>query len=210
MRQAIGALAAVFVLGAPAAGAEIVDRILAVVSGQIITLSDVNAALRFGLVPGDVSTDPVAAALQRLIDRRLLLEEAERYGPAEPSPSDVAAAVAAVQATFPDALAFERALGQTAMSRDTLERFLRDSLRFDAYLEGRLASTAPPSEDELVRYYREHPEEFTSGGALRPFGDVRDQVLARATEVRREAFLRDWVAGLRRRASVVVLYLPGR
>lgn len=210
MRRAIGALAAVFVLTAPAAGTEIVDRILAVVSGQIITLSDVNAALRFGLVPADVATDPVAAALQRLIDRRLLLEEAERYAPAEPSPSDVAAAVAAVQAKFPDALAFERALGQTAMSRETLERFLRDSLRFDAYLEGRLASAAPPSEDELVRYYREHPDEFTSGGALRPFGDVRDQVLARAATVRREAFLRDWVAGLRRRASVVVLYLPGR
>jgi hypothetical protein len=210
MRQVIGALGVVVVLAAPAARAEIVDRILAVVSGQIITLSDVNAALRFGLVPAEVTTDPVSAALQRLIDRRLLLEEAERYAPAEPAPAAVAAAVAAVEATFEDALAFERALGQTAMSRDKLERFLRDSLRFDAYLEQRLAATAPPPEDELVRYYREHPDQFTTGGALRPFGDVRDQVLARATEARREAFVRDWVAGLRRRASVVVLYLPGR
>ena len=64
--------------------AEIIDRMLAVVDGQIVTLSDVRAALRFGLVPADVTTDPIAAALQRLIDRRLMLHEVERYAPPEP------------------------------------------------------------------------------------------------------------------------------
>lgn len=209
MRRVSGALAIVLLLGAPAARAEIVDRILAVVSGQIITLSDVNAALRFGLVPADVSTDPVNAALQRLIDRRVMLEEAERYASAEPSPAEVAAAVAAVRETFADDLAFERALGQTAMTRERLAGAVRDSLRFDAYVEQRLASTAPPSEEEILRYYREHPDEFTSAGSLRPFSDVRDQALARVRAARREAFVSDWVAGLRRRASIVVLYLPG-
>jgi hypothetical protein len=175
-------LTALVVLGAPVASAEVIDRILAVVGGQIITLSDVHAALRFGLVPADVSADPVNAALQRLI----------------------------VRAKFKDELAFATALNQSAMSHEQLRLFVRDSLRFEAYLQQRFASTAQPSEDDLVRYYREHPQEFSAGGALRPFDEIREQVRARALEDRRDGFIRDWVAGLRRRASIVVLYLPAR
>jgi len=203
-------LTAFVVLGAPVASAEVIDRILAVVGGQIVTLSDVHAALRFGLVPADVSADPVNAALQRLIDRRLMLAEVERYAPPEPAPADIDKGVAAVRAKFKDELAFATALNQSAMSPEQLRLFVRDSLRFESYLQQRFASTAQPSEDDLVRYYREHPQEFSAGGALRPFDDVREQVRARALEDRRDGFIRDWVAGLRRRASIVVLYLPGR
>ena len=76
------------------ARAEVIDRILAVVDTQIITLSDVRAALRFGLVPEDVSTDPTGAILQRLVDRRLMLVEVDRYAPPEPSEAAVNASVA--------------------------------------------------------------------------------------------------------------------
>ena len=51
---------------APAAHAEVIDRVLAVVDTQIITLSDVRAAVRFGLVPQDVAVDPIAAVMQRI------------------------------------------------------------------------------------------------------------------------------------------------
>ena len=80
---------AILLLATTLVTADVIDRVLAVVGGQIITLSDVNAALRFGLVPADVSTDPVDAALQRLIDRRLMLAEVERYAPPEPSPASL-------------------------------------------------------------------------------------------------------------------------
>jgi hypothetical protein len=68
----------------PAVRAEVIDRVLAVVDTQIITLSDVRAAVRFALVPQDVAVDPIAAVMQRLIDRRLMLAEVDRYAPPEP------------------------------------------------------------------------------------------------------------------------------
>src|SRR5687768_17366957 len=89
-------LAALFV-PAPPARAEIIDRVLAVVDGQIVTLSDARAALRFGLVPADVSADPIGAAMQRLIDRRLTLAEVERYAPPEPPQAAVDAGVLAIE-----------------------------------------------------------------------------------------------------------------
>jgi hypothetical protein len=187
--------------------AEVIDRILAVVDTQIITLSDARAALKFALVPADVSVDPIAAALQRLIDRRLMLAEVDRYAPPEPSPASVDAALAAIERRFQDALAMEIALNQSALSREDLRTYLRDSLRIEAYLQERFSSVVQPSEDDIVRYYREHSGEFTEAGGLKPLNDVRDAAAAGAMRTQREALVRQWVDGLHRRGAVQVLYL---
>jgi hypothetical protein len=161
-------------------------------------------------VPPDVSTDPTSAALQRLIDRRLMLLEIERYAPPEPPAAQVDGRVAAIEAGFKDALALEIALNQTAMSREELRRFIQDNLRIESYLEQRFATAVSPSDDDILQYYREHPAEFTSGGQLRPFEEVRDLARARVLEQQRARFVQQWMEGLRRRASILVPYLPGR
>ena len=203
------ALALTLTLFAPAAGrTEVIDRIMAVVDTQIITLSDTRAALRFALVPADVSVDPLAAALQRLIDRRLMIAEVDRYAPPEPLPAQVDAALSVIERRFQDALAMEIALNQTAMSREELRRFVRDTLRIDAYLQQRFASVVQASDDDIVRYYREHSSEFTVDGRLRPLDDVREAARAGAVREQRAALVQQWLEGLRRRGSVQVLYLP--
>ena len=64
------------------------------------------------------------------------------------------------------------------------------------------------SDDDVVRYYREHSEEFMRDGQLRPFDEVREAARTRAVESQRAASARQWVEGLRRRGSVQLLYLP--
>ena len=208
-RRLFAAAALVLALGS-AGRAEIIDRVLAVVSGDIITLSDAQAALRFGLVPADVSTDPVGAALQRMIDRRLTLADVERYQPPDPPQEDVEARLAPIRARFSDAAAFDAALQQSGLTVDQLRRAIADTLRIEAHVEQRVASGGSPSQDELMRFYKEHSADFTVKGVLRPFEDVRDELPALLLAARRESFVREWVEGLRRRASIVVLYLPGR
>ena len=196
--------------GAASARAEIIDRVLAVVDGQVITLSDARAALQFALIPADVSLDPIRAAMQRLIDRHLLLDEVERYAAPDPPPAEIEAALNAIQAKYQDPLAFEIALNQTSMSREELRRFLRDTIRIEAYMRQRFATAVQISEDELVRYYREHQPEFMAGGKPRPFEEVREQIRAALAVTQREAFVQQWLEGLRRRGAVQVVYLPGR
>ena len=197
-------------LVATATAQDVIDRVLAVVNGQIITLSDARAALRFELVAPDVSQDPIAAVLQRLIDRRLRLVEVERYAPPEPPAGDVDAAVAAMRAKFKDELEFAAILARYGLSIEELRRFIRDRLRIEAYIEQRLMSMPQPSDDDLARFYREHPDQFTLEGKLRPFADSRERVRARVIEVQRETFMREWTAGLRRRATIQGPYLTGR
>jgi hypothetical protein len=190
--------------------AELIDRILAVVDGHIITLSDARAALRFNLVPADVSEDPIEAAMQRLIDRRLMLNEVERYAPPEPSPASIEAGVAAMRARFKDALAFEIAVNQTALSHDELRRFVRDSSRLETYVRERFSLPFEPSREDALKYYKEHPEEFTVEGSLRPFEAVAEQARSAVTGERRAPVLREWVETLRRRGNIVIIYLPTR
>lgn len=191
--------------------AEVIDRILAVVDDDILTLSDARAVLRFELVPPDVSEDPVAAVMQRLIDRRLMLKDVERYETFEPPASAVEARLAAIQSRFKDAPGLEIALNQTAWTREDLRRFILDTLRIDAYLQQRFATALlEPSPEDLQRHYKEHPEEFTVNGVLRPLAEVVDRIRDRLIEQRRDPVIRDWIDSLRRRANIVIVYLPGR
>ena len=204
------ALLAALLLAPRGAGGEIIDRILAVVGDRIITLSDVRAALQFRLVPADVSTDPVDAALQRLIDRRLVLAEVERYAQPDPAAAAVDAALADVRARFTEEEAWDAALARSALSAEGLRGFLRDSLRIEAYLAQRFASIVQLSEDELRQFHAQHAGEFPAPASAGTLEGIRDAVRTRAVEAQRERLVAEWVDGLRRRASIVVLYLPDR
>jgi len=163
-------------LFAGAVSAEVIDRVLAVVAGQLIMMSDVTAARELRLVPLEGIGDPVGSVLSKLIDRELMLAEVDRYAPPEPTADAVDREVASVRARFPSAEAFEATLARSGFDDAHLRQTLRENLRILAYLDQRFT---PPS--------------GVAGG-----------------EERRQILIDEWVAGLRRRADVIDLYLPGR
>src|SRR5262249_38044719 len=69
----------------PAARAEVIDRVLAVVNGEVITLTDVTAARDLGLVTANAGADSLRPMLLALVDRSLELDEVNRYAPPEPT-----------------------------------------------------------------------------------------------------------------------------
>ena len=129
-------------IGAGTAGAEVIDRVLAVVGGELIMLSDVNAARDLGLVtPGSVG-DPIREVLSRLIDRELELAEVERYAPKEPTAEEVEAELQMVQARFASPDAFAAALARSGIDVQRLRERLREDLRIRAYLDQRFSTAA--------------------------------------------------------------------
>ena len=195
------------VLTAGTVRAEIIDRILAIVEGQLITLSDVRAVIRLGLETVPAGSDPVRAVLHTLIERQLMLVEVERYAPPEPSPEMIESRLKIVRSRAPDALAFETTLHQVGMTADHLRRYLRDTLRIESYLQQRFTASIQPSDDEIAGYYRLHAERFTRDGRLIAYTEARNEARAALVEERRAVLVRDWLAGLRRRADIVDLYL---
>jgi hypothetical protein len=132
------------------ADAQIIDRILAVVDRQPITLSDVNAAVIFQLVPPAAGADPVGTTLDRLIERSLVLAEVERYQPPEPAPESIAARVEQYESHVGTGTALQHAFDLTGFSAEQLRRWARDDLRSDTYLNQRFGTTDPAARQQAV------------------------------------------------------------
>lgn len=197
----------VMMLAGQAHAGEIIDRILAVVGGELILLSDAMAAQRFGVVePPPPGADPIRPTLDALIDRRLQLFEVNRYRPPEPDPAAIDARMAAVRARFPTTEAFQAALAESGITEAALRSTVRDTLRIANYRAQRFAAALEPSEEELVRYYRMREAEFTRDGVLQPFAEVRDELRARVAAERGASLIAEWLDTLRRRTDVQVLY----
>jgi hypothetical protein len=197
------------VASASVGAAEIIDRVLAVAAGELIMLSDVTAARDLGLVPVPAGGDPIASTLSALIDRELILVEVDRYVPPEPPAEAIDRELEAVRTRFDPPGALAAALSKSGIDENHLRLTLREDLRIRAYEDQRF-TVPPPSDEELGRYYREHPQAFTRQGQLVPFDTARADIVRLASDDRRKTLIADWVAGLRRRADVTVLYLPGR
>ena len=139
--RAKGAVAALLLLIATVAGAETIDRVLAVVAGQLIMLSDVNAVRDLGIVNvGPDSPDPTGEVLASLIDRELMLAEVDRYAPPEPDPADIDRDVAAVRARFATQKAFDDVLVRSGFDATHVRELVRQNLRLKAYLDQRFAN----------------------------------------------------------------------
>ena len=123
-----------------AARAETIDRVLAVVAGQLITLSDVTAARDLGLQSADSAPDPIRAILTKLIDRELILAEVDRYAPPEPTPQAIDREVERVRARFNSDDALAAALERSGVDAKQLRETVRHDLRIRAYLDQRFAS----------------------------------------------------------------------
>ena len=121
---------------------EILDRTLALVGGQAITLSDVRAAIDLGLIEGGPSN--TAEMTARLVDRELILREVQRYAPPAPSDSAVAARVAEITKRFASPVALMKVLETHGFSESRLRAWVRDDLRTESYLAQRFASAGTP------------------------------------------------------------------
>ena len=126
--------------------AETIDRVLAVVAGQVITLTDVRAALDLRLQTTDDAADPVRAVLTKLIDRELMLAEVDRYAPPEPTAEAVDREVAARARAVRVAGGARCRAGAIGIDEKHLRETLRQDLRIRAYLDQRFtAGRRPPA-----------------------------------------------------------------
>jgi hypothetical protein len=188
----------------------VLDRILAVVSGGLILQSDVNAATRLGLVTVPEEGDRIQVALDRLIERQLMLLEVDRYAPPEPSGAEIDAALAELDKRIGSGERLDAILRETGYTVQQLRLYMRDDLRIRAYLLQRFGASASPGDEEILEYYRAHAKDFTRGGVVRPFAEVREEARQGLLAERRAMLVREWLASLRRRTEVNILYLPGR
>lgn len=200
----MGVAAAAWTLAALLAqGGVVLDRLVAVVSGQPLMASDLRAARALDLVPGAAGLDD-AALTDRLVVRELMRAEVERFSTTV-GELDRLTAVQADAAARAERAGGEAGLAALGLSPGRLQAWLEDDARIAHYLQQRFDATAQPSDDEALTWFQIHEREYLLDGRPRPFAEVREAVRARLAGERRAALIDEWLAGLRRRAAIVIV-----
>ena len=184
-------------LGVPLAAQTLLDRVVARVNGSVILLSDVRAAVLFGLVDGPAESDD---AVEQMVQRALLVEEVNRFPPPEPTAEAIESELARMRARA--GVSIDEVERTTGLSAGNLRLFARDRLRIQSYIDQRFGLTVPLTDEQVLQYYRAHPEEFTTSGQLTPFERAQGLVRERASLEQRQRTISQWLRDLRARADV--------
>ena len=190
--------------GAWLAHAETLDRILAIVAGHVIMHSDVRAVVDLQLAGPGAGSAPHREdeVLDYLIERRLILDEVDRYVVRDPPSADIERRLAAVAARFAEA-ELATVLARVGYTADDLRQVLRDDARRDAYVETRFGPLSSPTEEQLRLHYEEHLDELAAGGRRPSFAEVRPLVRQRVERESRAASVAAWVAQLVGRGQIL-------
>jgi hypothetical protein len=180
----------------------LIDRVLARVGGEPVTLTDVQAAIGLGVIQVPAGADAIAAGMQLMIDRQLELMEVQRFPPPEPPRAAVDAETARLKTTAGARLT--PLMQSTGLNDQRVTDIARDNLRIAAYIDQRFGTTVQVSDEEVANYYRTHEAEFTRGGDTILFEDAEPTARQRASSERRRAIIDQWIRDLRSRADVAI------
>lgn len=193
----------------PAAGA-LVDRIVAIVDEEPILLSDLERAIRLGLIArreGESDADLRRRALDEWIERRLRLNEISRFGFEAAPFEEVERQVEQLRARFASEAAWQEELASLGLGEAEVRQLLARQLAVLSYLEQRLGPRAFVGYDEIQRYYDEElvPRLGALGEPVPPIDEVREAIRALLREQKLDREIEQWTDGLRREADVVDL-----
>lgn len=197
LRRAALALVFAFGLGAPLPAQTLLDRVVARVNGSVILLSDVRAAVLFGLVDGPAESED---GVEQMVQRALLVEEVNRFPPPEPSAEAIESELARLRTRA--GVPIDEVERTTGLSAENVRLFARDRLRIQGYIDQRFGLTVPLTDEQVLQYYRAHAEEFTTNGQLTPFDRAQGLARERAGLEQRQRTISQWLRDLRARADV--------
>jgi hypothetical protein len=195
-------------MAAPVLGAQVVDRVIAVVSGTVLMQSDARAALALGLCDSGTAHDPIEAAMRWLIDRQLVLDEAGRGERVDVDPASRGEALDGVRQRFQSEDEYRRALEGLGLDDRALQRLVRNTLIARLYVERRFDSMLPATDEDLREYYASRAARFVRNGRQLSFEEALADVTTALQEERRAQAVSAWMERLRRRADVRIVYVP--
>ncbi len=176
------------------ASATLVERIVAVANGHLVTASDLTAYQTLFAPEGESSDH----AVQTLVERKLLLDEADRFTVGTPDEAAVARRVTAAEQRLGGAREVDQALERLGWDRADLRAWIAEDLRIAEFLDQRIYFFVLISPEDVADYYESHRDEYA---ALTP-EEAREAITKRLTQERGDEKQRHFVAALRAKATI--------
>jgi len=199
--------------------AEVVDRIVAVVNGNIILQSDWDEALSFEALLAKrslltFSDNDRRAVLDRLIDQELLREQSKSADFPHASDAEVAGRIAAARKLYPEAAseaAWESILRKYHLTERELKVHVRQEIDLMRLVDARLRPAVQIDSRSVEAYYRDQfvPQLKKTGSGQVPLTDVSAKIREVLTEKKVNELLVSWLQTLRSEGQVELPGPPG-
>jgi len=188
----------------PAAGAEVVDRILAVVDGEVITMTDVRIVQAFRIGGGEGDEVPAfSSVFDSLVDQQLVIRLTDER--VEVSEAEVEDELKAVEDRV-GAAVFGARLAEFGMERDGLKDPIRQKIVFDRIIFQRFSQSIFISLRQIEEYYARVyiPGRSERGLEVKPLLDAIDEIEADLKNDLIRSRLGEWLRGLRAEAHIQI------
>ncbi len=183
----------------------VVDRIVATVEGDVITLSEVRELGAFQRLLG-MAPSGETELRDHLIHQWIVSTEAAGARFPAPTAADVDGEVEKLVTTFPSLSAWQRRLHESGLTDAAMRRLLERRLLMLRYLDHKFRFLVQIEEAAIAAYYRETlaPELARRGQAAPPLDDVREEI--REVLLQREVtrMAERWLADSRARLHITL------
>lgn len=189
------------------ASAEVIDRIVATVNGQIILQSDWEDALRYeafssGRPLDHLTADDRKAALDHLIDQELLREQLRAPDSPHASPEEVAQRVAEIRKQYPKGeteTGWQALLQSYGLSEKDLQSRVAAQIDLMSLVDSRLRPAVNIDNKSIESYYQQEllPQLHQSGGQSVPLAEVSGKIKELLTQKKITQLLTAWLQNLR-------------
>lgn len=198
----------------PSARAEVIDRIVATVNGQIILQSDWDDALRYeallnGRTIDQFTDEDRRAVLDRLIDQELLGEQMKSSSFEHASESEAVARVAEARKQYPEASTAEgwqAVLARFRLTEKELVAHVQQQIDLMRLVDAHLRPEVQIDSKSIEAYYRDKfvPQLKQSGAGEVALADVQGKIRELLTEEKVSELLVSWLQTLRSESKVSV------
>jgi len=214
MRQTLLTAALVITLVPVAFRAETIERVVAVVNGRALLLSEWDTAVRLEALLNHKSLESVTdvsrrATFERMIDQQLLGGEMENSSVNRSSPDAIAGRIREIRQQFPEVSTdaqWATILAQYGVTGPEVEAAVAAELDGLRLLDFRLRSSAQPDASQIARYYQTvyEPAMHAKRARPAPLADVTPQIREILTQQKLTDLTATWLQTLRAQANIQI------
>lgn len=194
------------VMGANVQQRETVDRILALVNGELITLTDVRIAKAFGLYEkeGAVKIDgTIDEVLQKLIDQKLVIQVTSESTSVNQEEMD--ALLDRISKEMGNGQ-FQEQLDRFGMQRNDLRPYVFERMLYRKIISSRFDRAVLVTLNEIQDYYEKRyvPAQESRGLEVKSMFDILDEIETILRGEKSEKQIREWLQNLREKADIQI------
>ena len=185
---------------------EVVDRIVAVVNDEVITLTDLDLVRTFGLYESqkDEQADDVQRhILDQLINQKLVIQITSESIMLEEK--EIESALSQIIQRMEPGEA-EKALLRFGLDWDDLKSYLREKLLYQEIISYRFDQGIFVRLEEIEVYYEQIyiPSQRARGLEPQPLTEMLDQIEREIKREKKETQVREWVNNLKKEADIQI------